>query len=750
VLYRVVHAQPDLSRVPGDIRGLVEACLAKDPGSRPGLGQVAAICASAAEHLRLSAAAFWPPDVARVIQEQAAALTAQIDALQEGPGYPSGPGAALQDASAWGSSTTAPRLDRPMTTHPPSQPSYWGPDSHPSFPPGGSLPGGPMPTGPGQGGPVPSYPLARPEYRGTSRRGLIIGAAAAGVAVVGGGAAWLVSSQSKNGTPTSSASTSPPATGATGAFSVGGKGTRRTATWKFTTGNTVSAVPTVADGVVYVGSTDGKVYAVNASTGKQVWASPAGSGTVAPQVVGDVLFMANQNGDFTALDSADGTVAWQVKGKAQAMTQRTWAADGSTVILFSYTDGMQAYDAATGNLKGKPGPPGLYVTNITAAGGVLYALDTQGTLHAIRLAGNATIWQLAVGTTDDQALSLAVGDGHVYVGTKSGTLHSVTAATGHRDWSFPGSSDLLATPVVADGMVFIVDTSGNLRAINADNGKQAWRNSVTAAVFAPAAGNGQVYLSTALTMQAWDATSGKPSWYFQPPNYKIVQATPAVADGTVYVGCSDYNLYAIKALPSSRTEACTGQNLVRKCVRNQRTHGRTGMRLRQLVIITMTAILATLAFGMAPAAKAAPGKSPGASAASVTPLVTCSGHGCDGTNPDSTGCSGTVILVDDEAGAIHNTVTGVTYTANVQLRYSTGCRTIWARILTTDPSVTVLGEIIRNSDGRTLSCTGLMALAGEFGCFTNQLYDGGVTSHARGSIVDTISGAQFNKITTSF
>jgi serine/threonine protein kinase len=160
VLYRVVHAQPDLSRVPGDIRGLVEACLAKDPASRPGLGQVAAICASAAEHLRLSAAAFWPPDVARVIQEQAAALTAQIDAIQDGPGYPSGPAEALQDVSNWGSSTTAPRLDQPAPTHPPSPPSYWGSNGYPSFPPGGSMPGIP-----GPGGPTPNYPLARPEYR---------------------------------------------------------------------------------------------------------------------------------------------------------------------------------------------------------------------------------------------------------------------------------------------------------------------------------------------------------------------------------------------------------------------------------------------------------------------------------------------------------------------------------------------------------------------------------------------------------
>ena len=35
LLYRVVHNPPDLERVPGEVRPLVERCLAKDPGQRP-------------------------------------------------------------------------------------------------------------------------------------------------------------------------------------------------------------------------------------------------------------------------------------------------------------------------------------------------------------------------------------------------------------------------------------------------------------------------------------------------------------------------------------------------------------------------------------------------------------------------------------------------------------------------------------------------------------------------------------------
>jgi serine/threonine protein kinase/cyclophilin family peptidyl-prolyl cis-trans isomerase len=40
MVYRLVHAEPDLAAVPPELRGLVAACLAKDPAARPGVGEV--------------------------------------------------------------------------------------------------------------------------------------------------------------------------------------------------------------------------------------------------------------------------------------------------------------------------------------------------------------------------------------------------------------------------------------------------------------------------------------------------------------------------------------------------------------------------------------------------------------------------------------------------------------------------------------------------------------------------------------
>ena len=46
--------------------------------------------------------------------------------------------------------------------------------------------------------------------------------------------------------------------------------------WIFPTGGSVFSSPTVTDGLVYVGSGDGNMYALNARTGATIWKCPTG------------------------------------------------------------------------------------------------------------------------------------------------------------------------------------------------------------------------------------------------------------------------------------------------------------------------------------------------------------------------------------------------------------------------------------------------------------------------------------------
>jgi serine/threonine kinase PknH len=67
VLYRVVHGEPDLDRVPPGLREIVSRCLAKDPAARPTPAALAAAAAGRDTGTGPSAVAFWPRPVATVI-----------------------------------------------------------------------------------------------------------------------------------------------------------------------------------------------------------------------------------------------------------------------------------------------------------------------------------------------------------------------------------------------------------------------------------------------------------------------------------------------------------------------------------------------------------------------------------------------------------------------------------------------------------------------------------------------------------
>ncbi|HVT71240.1 MAG TPA: serine/threonine-protein kinase, partial [Trebonia sp.] len=85
VMYRVARGEPDLTAIPPEARGLIAACLARDPARRPDPGQVAAQCAAATASMGVSPTAFWPDDVAAVIRSQQAAVSAEVQALVSRP-----------------------------------------------------------------------------------------------------------------------------------------------------------------------------------------------------------------------------------------------------------------------------------------------------------------------------------------------------------------------------------------------------------------------------------------------------------------------------------------------------------------------------------------------------------------------------------------------------------------------------------------------------------------------------------------
>jgi Protein of unknown function (DUF2690) len=91
-----------------------------------------------------------------------------------------------------------------------------------------------------------------------------------------------------------------------------------------------------------------------------------------------------------------------------------------------------------------------------------------------------------------------------------------------------------------------------------------------------------------------------------------------------------------------------------------------------------------------------------AMSAGAVSAVTCSGYGCDGTSPASTGCS--VGATNKDLEYIYSGPS-MTVVGTIEMRYSQACQTVWARVTNRNRPGTQATKIFRYSDGRYYSGT---------------------------------------------
>ncbi|WP_308407642.1 serine/threonine-protein kinase [Streptomyces sp. RKAG337] len=143
VLYRIVHEEPDLSELPGELREIVTRCLIKDPTLRPSTAQIIAMCGQASKDPALRRPDGWLPQSYAADLTQAAAPTPQpVQPAAPPQAPPSTPQPGYQPTQAV--PPTAPPL------HPPTQPVHHQP-VHPQ-------PGHPQQAQPQPGLPQPGLP----------------------------------------------------------------------------------------------------------------------------------------------------------------------------------------------------------------------------------------------------------------------------------------------------------------------------------------------------------------------------------------------------------------------------------------------------------------------------------------------------------------------------------------------------------------------------------------------------------------
>jgi outer membrane protein assembly factor BamB len=162
-------------------------------------------------------------------------------------------------------------------------------------------------------------------------------------------------------------------------------------------------------------------------------------------------------------------------------------------------------------------------------------------------------------TTEGDGISspVVVGD-RVYAGSGDGHLYALDRLTGERIWAFDAHSAIHSSPAVENGLVFFETRDGGLVAVDAASGKQRWRVATGPDKPLPwghetgdyyiaspvLAGNGVVIFGAGDgSARALEEKTGKSIWRTEIG--ERIRSTPAVSDGTVFVGTIQGRLHAL-------------------------------------------------------------------------------------------------------------------------------------------------------------------------------------------------------------
>lgn len=315
--------------------------------------------------------------------------------------------------------------------------------------------------------------------------------------------------------------------------------------------------PVVADGVVYF-CAGRRLYAVNAETGSLKWVYPARQSLAAairstPLVGDDLVYFGGGDGRLYAVKKETGTLAWTFVTKS-IIASSPMLADG-VIYVGSGDDHLYALDARNGG----PKWPGGFRTWDDVAGspaiadGLVYFLSSDMTLYAANAGTGAIRWTARIGATARGA-SPVVAESTVYLAAGS-FIQAYQAKSGRLRWGILLRTTITSTPAVANGTVYFGCRDGKLYALTTA-GRLKWRTpaDIGAPIYASPviAGDTVIVGANKGTLVALDAETGALKWTYtvlpSSLDYKLkyvdVTASPAVANGTLYVLADDGALHA--------------------------------------------------------------------------------------------------------------------------------------------------------------------------------------------------------------
>ncbi len=273
--------------------------------------------------------------------------------------------------------------------------------------------------------------------------------------------------------------------------------------WKYAADGGIVSKPAIYENKLYFGSTDQYIHAISCRNGKKVWVqSTDGAIYSSPVIAEGHLFIGSDDEHLHVLNLMAGREAWNVNlGSRIRSSPRV---ENELVYIGCENGEIQCYDFS-GNIKWRTaakravtGSPHYYdnVIYITSLDGILYAIDAKS---------GWIIWRFRM--KSGSISTPTTNEKHIYVGSTDNTFYCINIKSTKKVWSYDTDNQINSSPVFYKGAIYFCNIDGMVYSLHAPSGRLRWK------------------------FQAEGAITG----------------SPIIVDDILFIGAADNKIYALPA-----------------------------------------------------------------------------------------------------------------------------------------------------------------------------------------------------------
>ncbi|MHB8596366.1 MAG: outer membrane protein assembly factor BamB family protein [Ktedonobacteraceae bacterium] len=296
-------------------------------------------------------------------------------------------------------------------------------------------------------------------------------------------------------------------------------------------------------GTVFASSSNGSLCALDTNDGFQRWCyQTRGNQASSPTLANQLVYFGTNNGYVYAVNK-EGSRIWRYQTDSTSVTSSPTVANG---VVYVAATSLYALNASNGALLWSDTFSTGASSSPTVINGVIYIVEGDGNLYALNANDGTQIWHYQIGMSGN-ATAPTVSNGVVYVGSSNNSLYALNSTDGSLLWQYQTSGSINSSAAVSNGIVYIGSEDGTMYALKAKNGSLLWHYQTGNAIFSsPAVANGMVYFGSNDTyVYALNASNGSLVWQYSTGG-KVV-SSPTLLYGIVYIGSEDAYVYALNA-----------------------------------------------------------------------------------------------------------------------------------------------------------------------------------------------------------